>query len=49
MKRLAAALAIALAIGACGIPQETKPRIVQDRDVPFNLLDPAPPETVNKP
>ena len=49
MRRLLAAFAVALALGACGIPKETRPHVVPDRDVPFNLLDQAPPETVAKP
>ena len=49
MKRLAAGFAVVLVLGACGIPREHKPQVVSDRDVPFNLLDAAPPETVAKP
>ena len=49
VKRLAAAFSVALTLGACGIPREDKPRVVPDRDVPFNLLDRAPPQTVAKP
>ncbi len=39
MRRLAAAVAVALSLGACGIPSEGSPRVVSDRDVPFGLLE----------
>lgn len=45
MRRTVAALALTLGLGvglaACGIPQEAKPRMVDDRDVPFALLEPS--------
>ncbi len=43
MRKVAAAVALVVALGgalgACGIPEEAKPRTVDDRDVPFGLLD----------
>ena len=36
---LVVVLVAGLALGGCGIPQESKPRVINDRDVPFALLE----------
>lgn len=40
-RRLAPAVAavLALALGACGVPRDDEPQLVNDREVPFGLLD----------
>jgi hypothetical protein len=38
LRRAAAALAVAVLLGACGVPTQSDPTRIDDRDVPFGLL-----------
>jgi hypothetical protein len=39
------AVAAVLALGACGVPTEDRPQIVEREDVPFGLVQDAPPRS----
>jgi hypothetical protein len=50
-RRIAAALLVAalLTSGACGVPAQDDPQIVDREDVPFDLVQDTPPPTATRP
>lgn len=46
-RALAALLALALGVAACGVPEDDEPRALSERGVPFGLLSPATTQTTS--